>query len=565
MRGVDRLVAGVHGVRRNPTLARVLGAYASVELAEYSIWIVLLVYAYRREGATGTTIVVLAQLGPAIVLAPYTGSLADRFRPGQVLLVSYTAQAAAVAGMAVTVATGGPVVAVYALAAVTTLGLDVVRPAQAALLPSIVRTARELTTANVVGTWAEGLAWLLGPASAGVALALGGIVAALCVAAAAALLAALLLVPGVGRRAVRAGGEEADEPGALSSLRAAFGSPAVRVLVTFNGFFYLLIGALDVLCVVLAVSVLRSGEGAAGYLNAAIGGGATLAGIVTIVLAGRPRLAPILAGSVLVAVGALALIGILPSIATAVVFLGVIGISSMVFFTVARTLLQRAAPPEALATSFAAVETVMNVGIVLGAVVVRGGIAALGVRGALFVPAALGVLLVVLGWRRLRAVDAAATVPQVEIRLLRSIPIFASLPSPSLEGIARRLEPVTVPSGTAVVREGEPGDAYFAVADGRFEVTRDGRSLRTLGPGSGFGEIALLARTPRTATVAATTDSLVYALDGDAFVGALTGHVRAGEAAERLVASYEDAELTGQQAWRNDPNACRPAPRPAAN
>ncbi len=546
MRGVARLVAGAHGVHRNPTLARLLGAYASIEMTEYSIWIVLLVYAYRREGATGTTIVVLSQLGPAIVLAPYTGSLADRFHPGRVLLGSYTAQATAVAGMAVTVAMGGPVVAVYALAAVTTVGLDLVRPAQAALLPSIVRTPSELTTANVVGTWAEGLAWLLGPASAGVALALGGIVAALSVAAATALLAWVLLVPGVGPRAVRAAGED-DGSGALLSLRAAFGSPAVRVLVMFNGFFYLLIGALDVICVVLAVSVLHSGEGAAGYLNAAIGGGATIAGIVTVVLAGRPRLAPVLAGSVLVAVGALALIGILPSVATAVVFLGVIGVSSMVFFTVARTLLQRAVPPEASATSFAAVETVMNVGLVLGAVVVRGGIAALGVRDALYVPAALGVLFVALGWRRLRAVDAAATVPQVEIRLLRSIPIFAPLPAPSLEAIARRLAPVTVPSGTAVVRAGDPGDAYYAVADGRLEVTRSGRSLRTLGPGSGFGEIALLARTPRTATVTATTDSLVYALDGDAFVGALTGHVRASEAAERLVASYGDADLTWHQ------------------
>ncbi|MGH8987851.1 MAG: cyclic nucleotide-binding domain-containing protein [Acidimicrobiales bacterium] len=546
MRGIRRMVAGARVARRNGTLARVLGAYATIEIAEYCTWIVLLVYAYQHQGATGTTVVVLVQLVPAIVLAPWTGTLADRRHPGHVLRRAYALQAAAFGAMAATAALSGPVAAVYTLAAVATLGLDLVRPSQAALLPSIVRTPRELTTANVVLGWVEGVGWLLGPLSAGVALALGGIVAALCVGAAAAFVSVLLLLPGAGDRGPGPAPVDAPEPSrAWSSVRAALAVPAVRVLVAFNGFFYLLTGALDILCVVLAVSVLHSGDGAAGYLNAAIGGGAAIAGVATVILAGRPRLAPVLAGSVLLASGALVLIGVIPSVDVVVALLAVIGIASMVFFTVARTLLQRAAPPHATAISFAAVETVMNVGIVAGALVVRGGIAAVGARDAVLVPAALGVLLVMLGWRSLRSVDAAATIPQVEIRLLRSTPIFASLSVPTLEAVARRLEPVVVRSGGAVVREGEAGDAYYVVADGSLAVTRGGTHLRTLGVGSGFGEIALLARSYRTATVRATIDSLVYALDGDVFVSVLTGRPRARDAVRRLVASYGDTDLEG--------------------
>ncbi|MGH2928893.1 MAG: hypothetical protein ACRDL8_11880, partial [Solirubrobacteraceae bacterium] len=88
--------------RRNETLARVLGAYATIEIAEYCTWIVLLVYAYQHQGATGTTVVVLVQLVPAIVLAPWTGTLADRRHPGHVLRRAYALQAAAFGAMAAT-------------------------------------------------------------------------------------------------------------------------------------------------------------------------------------------------------------------------------------------------------------------------------------------------------------------------------------------------------------------------------------------------------------------------------------------------------------------------------
>jgi CRP-like cAMP-binding protein len=92
-----------------------------------------------------------------------------------------------------------------------------------------------------------------------------------------------------------------------------------------------------------------------------------------------------------------------------------------------------------------------------------------------------------------------------------------------------------------LVREGEPGDLYYVIAAGRFEVRHGTRVLLEAGPGEGVGEIALLRAVPRTATVVALEDSLVYSLDSAAFLAAVAGPTSAAAAAavmdERLARS----------------------------
>jgi hypothetical protein len=164
------------------------------------------------------------------------------------------------------------------------------------------------------------------------------------------------------------------------------------------------------------------------------------------------------------------------------------------------------------------------------------------VQGALLAPGIVAVVLLIVLWRRLRQVDDAATIPQVEIRLLRSISIFAALPAPAIEAVARELVQSSVAAGAIVIHEGDPGDRYYAVADGELEVVQRGTVLRRIGRGDGFGEIALIRRIPRTATVRATSDCLLYSLDGDLFVETVTGN----PSATRVAGSVVDGHLGGR-------------------
>ncbi len=553
---IDIVLSVFRSAFGNDTL-RVVGiAYALFSTAEFGIWLVLLVIAYEHGGPTASMTMVLVQLVPCIVIGPFIGSFADRRRPSRVLCAGYGLQALSMAGVAAAVGFGAPLLAIYLLAPLTALSLTVTRPAQAALLPAIVRTPDELTAANVMTGWTEGAASLAGPAVAGVLLTLSG--PGLAVAGMAAMSGvSTLLVAGVDGPAAAVstddGGSAGADPsgpdrgpasvgtGVRSNLAATARNPQVLVLLILHSFYYVLIGSLDLLCVILALTVLHLGQGGAGYLNAALGAGALLAGLVTAFLVGRRHLSHTLTLSLATAVAALALIAGVTQVAVVFVLIATVGLAGTVFDITGRTLLQRAAPPDAIAGSFAIFESMTDFGLATGAVLVRVAIGVGGVRAALLAPAFLAVVLIAALWRQLSRIDASATIPQVEIQLLRSLPIFAALGPPSLEGVARELQPEQVRAGTAVITEGEPGSRYYAVADGRFDITRGGRLVGTAGRGDGFGEIALVRNVPRQATVTAVTDALVYSLDKAHFVQTLSGHASAASAVGEVV----DQHLAG--------------------
>ena len=107
-----------------------------------------------------------------------------------------------------------------------------------------------------------------------------------------------------------------------------------------------------------------------------------------------------------------------------------------------------------------------------------------------------------------------------------------------LEDLARALIRLPVASADVVVREGEPGDRFYLIAEGTLAVTVAGDRVRTVGAGEGFGEIALLRDGIRTATVTALGPGLLYSLDRTPFLEAVTGSPQAHRAAEEIVVSH---------------------------
>jgi hypothetical protein len=171
----------------------------------------------------------------------------------------------------------------------------------------------------------------------------------------------------------------------------------------------------------------------------------------------------------------------------------------------------------------------------LGGLLAPGLVALVGVRTTLVVSGAFLPALMILLWTRLAAMDAMASVPERELSLLRSIPLFAPLAGVTLEHLASRMTAVRFPAGSVVVRQGDPGTQFFVVADGELDVGVDGRPAPSLAAGQYFGEIALLRDLPRTATVTARTDVELYALERDEFVSAVTGHPESAKSADAVI------------------------------
>jgi hypothetical protein len=179
-----------------------------------------------------------------------------------------------------------------------------------------------------------------------------------------------------------------------------------------------------------------------------------------------------------------------------------------------------------------------TLGMGIGAIITPGLISVLGTRGTLIAVGAFLPALVFLSWRGLRAIDAAAVAPARELALLDAVPMFAPLAVAAKEQVAKSLIRISQPAGHEIVKEGDAGDRFYIVASGTAEVTQDGRHLGDCGPGDYFGEIALLRDVPRTASVTATDDMELYALERAAFVDAATGHAAGREAAEGIVTKH---------------------------
>jgi hypothetical protein len=179
-------------------------------------------------------------------------------------------------------------------------------------------------------------------------------------------------------------------------------------------------------------------------------------------------------------------------------------------------------------------ETVALVGIGLGAAVAPAALTVIDVQQVLLGAGLLLVAAAAVGWHAAALVDRRLPVPGREVSLLRGLPIFAPLPLVTVEYLATRLEEARFDEGAVVIREGEPGALFYIVVEGEAVASVAGHPLRAMGPGEGFGEIALLRDVPRTATVVARGALRTVTLERTEFLTALSTNVDSATAADAL-------------------------------
>jgi MFS family permease len=509
---------------RVPAIRRVLIAFLLFRTTEMATWIALLVWAFDRGGASASGLIAVAQLVPATLVAPLGSALAERWPRPRALRLGYGVQAATNLATAGVLLLDPSFLVVAVLAGAMASAMTLTRPVHYALMPEIARGPDELTAGNTASSAVAGLADFAGPALAGGILVVGNAATVFIAMGVAGLVSWFVTRPVEVVQAADAPPAGSYWADAFDGLRTVVRDPAAGTLTVMATGQFVVLGLLDILTVVLAFDVLGTGPAGPGLLVSALGIGSLVGSGVAVMLIGRRRLSPAVAAGILVTGVPIAVVAWTTTFPLALLLIGLTGVGRAYFDVAARTLLQRTVPARVLARVFGIQEAMLMGGTALGTALVPAMVALLGPRGAFVASGVLLPVLGLLGWSRIRRLDTTAVPPAPYLDLLRGLPMFAVLPQPQLEQVAAAVEPLpVVGAGSTVVTEGERGDRYFVIVSGTAEVTRAGRRVARLGPGQGFGEIALLRDVPRTATVRAVADLELVALAREPFLLAVTG------------------------------------------
>lgn len=510
---------------RNPNLRRTQLSFLGAWTAEWAFTVALGIVAYNDGGALALGLVGLLRMLPSALLAPILSPFADRGRRERVLVTVSLLRGAATAVAAAVVVLAGPVLVVYALAVLSTIAATLFRPAHSALLPTLSRTGHELASANVVRGLLDSVATLIGPLIAAVLLAVADVSIVFAVAAAASFWAAVLLLRVRYDAPPRPPAPRPDlMREAIDGLRAVVRSRDLLLILGLAAAQALTRGALTVFSVVVAIELLGMGESGAGALMAAVGVGAVVGSLCASLLVGTGRLGAWFAVGVALWGLPIALVGVFPGQAAALLLLSFVGVGNALIDLAGFTLIGRLAPDEVMARIFGVLESLVVISIGVGSILASALIAWLGLEPALIGIGLICPVLAMLSWWRLRRLDGAVGALDADVALLQRVPMLQPLPLPAIEQLARGLEPVDVPAGRAVFVAGDVGDRYYVIASGEADVIGDDRVVATLGEGEGFGEIALLRRTRRTATVVARTALALKGLAADRFIAVVVGY-----------------------------------------
>jgi MFS family permease len=558
-------------LQNRPLSRLLLGEFVS-GIGDWLYIIAIFVVIYRESGdAALVGAFGGVRLLPYVVLSVPAGIVADRFDRRMVLLVSDLFRGSLMVLMAILITVGGSALLIAALAISAAGGSSFFYPALGAYLPSLAKDERQLGPANSAWASLQNISYIIGPAIGGVVLAVGDVRAAFIINALTFVFVAFILwslPPSHPRdRAAAAAGREAErisaktaaegeapateaaagptatapsaEPSTVATaesaeptsgrpsawsrsglqIRPLAGLTVVQLMAGFLG------GGFQVITVILAIDVLKAGEQANGYLNAAIGIGGLLGAIGAGSLVVRRGLGlPLVIGAVVLGLGTIAL-GATTDLRFALLAIGISAGGAIIIDVVATTIFQRLVPDELRGRAMGVLMAVTTLTGAAGAFALPVLLATVGPFESLVAAGIAAIVFTALGVVLIgTAADRAPTPYEATIARILGLPLFVGVPHARLQAAMHRVVEVPVKAGDAVVRQGEPADRFYIIEDGTFTVTQEPTAgavpvvLRQLGPDDVFGELGLLNRTPRTATVTADTDGVLLALGASDFL-----------------------------------------------
>jgi CRP-like cAMP-binding protein/predicted MFS family arabinose efflux permease len=475
----------------------------------------------------------MARFLSALLSSAFGGVVADRVERVRLMVTLDTIAMVVQAGLAAAAALNAPALLIIVLATLTSVTTASYDPTARATIPAVVGE-EHLAAANSVQAAVENLTIIIGPAIGGLLLLVGPAPLVFAINAATFGFSALV----VSRVRARSVPGDATEGGTLGpiqqmgvGIKAFFSSSTVVVLAGFSIVASFLYGTDTVLFVVLSKQQLGTGSEGYGYLLAALGVGGLVMAPFMNRISGMRRLGTIIVAALTIYGLPTALLAVVHSPVLAFALEAVRGGGTLVVDVLAITALQRAVAPDVVARVFGVFFALVLSAIALGALLMPILLGAFGLTSTLLIVGFSIPALSLLSYPKVRQVDrqAVGQLAAIEphIAILQRLDILGGASRATLERLALSAVEETVPARQVIIQEGDKADDFFVLVGGDAEVIAAGEAgvaqmLGTLTPPNYFGEIGLLARRPRTATVRAVTECSVYRIKGDEFVDALT-------------------------------------------
>ncbi|MGB9346950.1 MAG: MFS transporter [Ilumatobacteraceae bacterium] len=526
--------SGFSSSLRNGGLRKLYGAETVSGAGDGVFWVALVVLLGEEPRfALWLTLAVVARLAPRAVLSLPAGSLVDRSNVRSMLVAIEFSRALLMVAMSLLAARNGPASIVLVIVVASYTIAAPIRPALSAVVPAIAGE-RHLAGANALLSTVRQIMTFVGPLMGAAIAAVWSPAVGFAVNAATLALSGLLIgsVRGLPDHSASADGATSRSMPRLGLIRgfvdgigAVRSTAALPALVLLIGVMYFVRGAEMVLHVYVVRDRLDAPVDVIGLLAGAIGFGAVLAMPVAARAAdSRSPVRPVLFALVATAVPTAALAIITRTVWACVVLVGV-GVGMVVFEVVIVVMVQRVTEPTSLGRVFGAINGAANTGKLVGAVAAPALIALFGLDASLVAVAAVVLLVGSLAVRPLVVFGRVAAARQSDlaprVAVLQALEIFEGASRSSLERLAAVVDEVRFPSGKVVIHEGAEPDDLYIVIRGSLVATVGGRPVGEIGRNGWFGEIGLLDRRPRTATVTTVDDATLWRISGETFLDVL--------------------------------------------